>query len=784
MTDAARMLTYLYANTQSGLIELRPIRRGGGAGKQQFLPLGDGDGAAATATELGQTYDCYFGVAPRTRQDGSKTSVAEVPAVWVDIDEPGGPLALATFELPPSIVVASGSSDGRHAYWVLDAPTTPQIAETLNRALAARLDGDEHVVDAGRVLRLPGTLNHKYNPPAEVRLDYADDTTYCVEALASALNVQTTSQLPAATAHREASPTVQRVLDKLDGVKAGGRGWRAHCPAHDDQNPSLSIDQNDGGDCLLRCFAGCSAENIVVAIGLDQRDLFATPAKSARLDSQAGLLALIADAEGKLIHDKHGKGYALIPSGEQRQQQCIEIASREFEDWLRHRYYRAHTASPSKEAVAGTVGLLSAQARYDGDLRDVHRRVGGDLERLYIDLGEAGSWRVVEVSREGWRILDRSPVAFVRDGGTQPLPVPRQGGTLEQLRPLINAPDDSQWALIRGALLAMFHPSGPYFATLIRGGAGSGKSVLARRLANLVDPHGAQFFTGVPQANDMIVAASSSWLIGLDNVSHIRRDMSDFLCTLCTGAGDRRRALYTNADSFSLEAKRPIVITSIPQVATRADLVDRGVPVSLPNITSNLRTPESVLDAKFSHLAPEIFAGLLDALVAALRHLPSVHLTDAPRMADAAYFVTAAEEQLDGEGGIFLAALRDAQGEALGEAIYASPFLEAVVRLIDAEQHWEGRASDLLATITSADPPKDRRSWPSNAWAASKELDEYAAPLAEHGIACERSRVPGGNRDRMIRLTKTPTSGSPAGRGTPRDAQIATRSVERPRGLA
>ena len=39
-------------------------------------------------------------------------------------------------------------------------------------------------------------------------------------------------------------------------------GWIDRCPAHDDNNPSLSIKETSDGKLLLHCFAGCSFEDI------------------------------------------------------------------------------------------------------------------------------------------------------------------------------------------------------------------------------------------------------------------------------------------------------------------------------------------------------------------------------------------------------------------------------------------------------------------------------------------------------------------------------------------
>ncbi|MDB9943426.1 toprim domain-containing protein [Octadecabacter sp.] len=47
-----------------------------------------------------------------------------------------------------------------------------------------------------------------------------------------------------------------------------GHGWVDICPAHNDQNPSLSVGLGADGTLLLHCFAGCAFSAIVQAAGL------------------------------------------------------------------------------------------------------------------------------------------------------------------------------------------------------------------------------------------------------------------------------------------------------------------------------------------------------------------------------------------------------------------------------------------------------------------------------------------------------------------------------------
>ena len=56
--------------------------------------------------------------------------------------------------------------------------------------------------------------------------------------------------------------------------KRSGKGWSCRCPAHEDRNPSLSVNAGDDGRALVRCHAGCAVEAVCAAIGLQPSDLF------------------------------------------------------------------------------------------------------------------------------------------------------------------------------------------------------------------------------------------------------------------------------------------------------------------------------------------------------------------------------------------------------------------------------------------------------------------------------------------------------------------------------
>ena len=64
------------------------------------------------------------------------------------------------------------------------------------------------------------------------------------------------------------------MLSRVQNPKKTGTGWICRCPAHDDGKASLSVSMGSDGRVLLKCHAGCDAESIVRAAGLELRDLF------------------------------------------------------------------------------------------------------------------------------------------------------------------------------------------------------------------------------------------------------------------------------------------------------------------------------------------------------------------------------------------------------------------------------------------------------------------------------------------------------------------------------
>jgi hypothetical protein len=174
---ATRFLTALAGRAGRGeLLELRYRLADGQRMGQVFDRPDRLRGLATRAIMLGRRTDVYVGCAPRTRRHGGRDAVERAFAPWADCDGDNAVVALEAFEPAPGIVIASGSGSNCHAHWPLVEPLGRDEVERANRRLAYALGADPASADAARILRVPGTLSHKHQPPTRVdavRLDIA-----------------------------------------------------------------------------------------------------------------------------------------------------------------------------------------------------------------------------------------------------------------------------------------------------------------------------------------------------------------------------------------------------------------------------------------------------------------------------------------------------------------------------------------------------------------------------------------------------------------------------------
>jgi hypothetical protein len=473
--------------------------------------------------------------------------------------------------------------------------------------------------------------------------------------------------------------------------------------------------------------------------------------------SQATLLVELASTtEGlDLFHSANGDAHALIPQGTHRE--CWPVRSTAFRRWLQRLYFEQAGSAPGGQAMQDALGVLEGFALFRGEEHEVHVRLAGHGDGIYLDLADE-YWQAVEITAEGWEVVADPPVRFRRPRGMLPLAYPEAGGKLKQLRRFVNV-DDADWPLYVGWLVGTLRSRGPYAILLVHGEQGSAKSTLVRVSRALVDPNEAPVRREPKNGHDLIVAARNGLLVCFDNVSTLPLELSDDLARLATGSGFGARQLYTDLEEVIVHVARPIALNGIEEVATKGDVLDRSIVLMLPSIESY--EDEDSFWADFQQQHPEILGALLDATSLALANLDSTPVPNI-RMADFARWVSAAEPALGFEDGLtFSHAYVMNRAGAVAVTLESSP-LTTPVTLI-ANIGFEGTATELLDRLSGlvSEEIRKQREWPKRPHTLSGRLRRLAPALRRVGIDIQFDRV-GASGSRTIHIKRLEQEGKQA----------------------
>jgi hypothetical protein len=484
---------------------------------------------------------------------------------------------------------------------------------------------------------------------------------------------------------------------------------------------------------------------------------------SSERKSQATLLVELADELGlELIHDCSQIPYAIVKQNGVRTVQAVR--SRAFRSLLAKKFFDRHGKAVRAVALSDARGVLEGRALYDGALVTVGLRIAGDEDAIDIDLGD-DRWRMAHVTRDGWSIEPHTPRLFRRAPGMLELTVPVHGASLDELRDFVRV-DDHDYPLLVAFLVNAMRHTGPYPILLLTGEQGTAKTTTARKLRRLIDPNKADVRAEPRENRDLAIAANNGHMLVLDNLSHVSAQMSDALCRLSTGGGFSTRTLYTDDEETIFDGQRPIIITSITDVASRADLLDRCLTVRLQPIPESERRTETELWKAFDAAQPRLVGALLDAVSTALANVREVDRTIAlkPRMADAFTWALAAAPALGVHADVIARAWNCTRDEAYAATIEASVIAAPLLRLIaESGGKWTGTVSDLLVRIEAVvdDATKRRKEWPKSPKALASQVRAIGPALRARGVDHAEQR---GREARNHRFTTTTDCGTDASR--------------------
>ena len=473
---------------------------------------------------------------------------------------------------------------------------------------------------------------------------------------------------------------------------------------------------------------------------------------------QSKVLTQMALERYTLGQDEEGQPFAVGNEGPGHVQPMFR-ASQSIRAELYASYFDANGETPpSANAISEVMGVLHGKALRKQPV-PVHLRVAKNdtatvdadgsktvSHEVIIDLGDSDG-RCVVINAGGWRVttLRDVPVLFERTPQTRPLPVPQPGATLAELKRFVSIADED-WDLFCGYLVSTLIPGSPRPIGYLYGESGTAKSCTARKMVSLVDPSSAPLRKQPKDDDDWLPAARSAWLIALDNVSNIPDWLSDTLCRAVTGDANVKRSLFTNWDPTSMGVRRPLLITSIDQSASRGDLVERLVTFELERITDEDRLTEEELDEAFAERWPFLLGALYDLLALVLAKLPATQLERSPRMADFAKILGAMDTAVGTSSLRRCMALRET---AEADVVLGNSVGLALLKLMVGQQSWKGTATQLYSLLQR---PSDDRRWPGGPGALTDRLRRIMKELEGMGVRISEKRQ---SKARLLIIERT-----------------------------
>jgi hypothetical protein len=442
---------------------------------------------------------------------------------------------------------------------------------------------------------------------------------------------------------------------------------------------------------------------------------------------------------------------------------------------------------PGSKALADATLALEAAAFQNKAVRQVYLRFARVADTLFVDLADEQG-QVVKVTAEGWQVVTNCPVAFLRPPNLAPLPVPKPGGCLQDLRKFLNVTEE-EFPLVRGFILDCFKAVGPYMVLLINGEQGSAKSTATKILRQVIDPvHKALARRLQRDEYELAIAAQKNAVLFFDNVSSLPQWLSDAIASLATGSGFAVRTLYSQDEETVYGNAVPICFNGIPDFAESSDLLDRAIRVTLPRIADDKRLSEDEFEPAFQAARPRILGAVLDAVSAGLRNYDNVKLKSLPRMARSARWIAACETCLPEGRGSFAKAYEKNREELIALAIENSPVATALLawmdqkvvvgdkknseRMVEPGKPWEGSATalhdELLSVVNGL--VATGGGFPKAPNKLSGELRRVAPALARAGVQVTLDRS---NKARKITVERVGDGGAqrpatePAGDGHP-----------------
>jgi hypothetical protein len=460
--------------------------------------------------------------------------------------------------------------------------------------------------------------------------------------------------------------------------------------------------------------------------------------KSSSPKTQSEIIIDIAKKMCKqFFHDQFNTAYAAIALGDHTE--VIALDNKRFKHYICGAYYETKNSVPNAESITGAINVLKYEADFKGDMIPLQLRVAsydGDDTILY-DLTNK-NWDIIRITAEGWKI-EKSPIIFRRYSNQLPQVYPSRDyeqDVFDKFINLVNVKDNDNKLLLKCYIIALFVPGIQKAIQMLHGDQGAAKTTFQELEKMLVDPSSILTLAFPRDTNEFIQKLAHNYIAYFDNVSHIPDWISDILCRAVTGSGFSKRQLWTDDDDIVYNFIRCVGFNGINLVATKADLLDRGLIIQLSKISKKDRRLRSDILEQFYELRPKLLGYIFDILVKVLG--TRVELDELTRMADFAKICETISRCMGNEDMAFINAYNrniQLQTEQILESNIIAPI---IVKFMENKTMWTGSATELLGYMEPISEEMristKSRAYPKGPSVLTKRLNEIKSTLEEIGI--------------------------------------------------
>jgi hypothetical protein len=377
----------------------------------------------------------------------------------------------------------------------------------------------------------------------------------------------------------------------------------------------------------------------------------------------------------------------------------LELDSSRFSNLLRARFRDIFDQGIERQLIEQVLAPIKHELAGVPNFRLIESRVAWniDKDKILIDSGRP-DWAVYEISANGWRLTWPHENPFRRDTAIEAFECDEKTpeSSWDDLFTLIRAEDSVSQGLIKIFLSVSLVPGIGKPGLIVNGPPEMGKSVCAKIIRNIVDPHSDPLVDGVKKdLYDLKLALYDHYLPVFDNMNNFRLDESDIFCQATTGISFQKRTLYANKRMTTLRVKSSWILTGVKIPGNMSDFLSRSLLVSVRDLPPEERRSETEIMSEFQRIKPGLQALVFNTISSGLNNINSIRTVGFQRMGDAHRFSLAMADKLELDEKTIDELWQSNRETQTKETLSSEPLAETVIGFMKSRSEWSGIPSRL-----------------------------------------------------------------------------------------